>query len=121
MYELTVEDHFAAAHRLREYEGECENLHGHNWRVQVRVVAERLGKLGMVMDFRELKHSLGQVLSELDHTYLNEVPPFDRENPTTENLCRHIAARMGDLLPEGVGVGRVSCWESEKCSASYSP
>jgi 6-pyruvoyltetrahydropterin/6-carboxytetrahydropterin synthase len=119
MYELHVEDHFAAAHRLREYEGECENLHGHNWRVLVRVAAPVLDGLGMVMDFRRLRECLRQVLSGLDHHYLNEVPPFDVQNPTTENLCRHIAQGMADLLPPGVSVRAVRCWESDGCSASY--
>ncbi|MFO8006171.1 MAG: 6-carboxytetrahydropterin synthase QueD [Candidatus Brocadiia bacterium] len=121
MYELTVEDHFSAAHNLRGYQGECEKLHGHNWLVQVRVQAEQLDKLEMVVDFRELRYALKQVLGPLDHAYLNDVPPFDEQNPTTENMCRYIAEALGDLLPEHVQVQRVTCWESEKCSASYVP
>jgi len=121
MYELSVETSFAAAHNLREYEGECEKLHGHNWRVQVVVAADTLDRLGMVMDFRELKGALNGVLEDLDHTYLNEVPPFDEVNPTTENLCRHIARRLAERLPCNVSVRRVSCWESQKCGASYLP
>ena len=121
MYELTVEATFAAAHNLREYQGECERLHGHNWRVEVCVAAEGLDRLGMVMDFRDLKAALDGVLQELDHTYLNDVPPFDKSNPTTENLCRHIAARLAAGLPCNVSVRRVSCWESDKCGASYMP
>ncbi len=78
MYELTIEAHFAAAHNLREYQGECENLHGHNWRVEVVVGAGELDRLGMVMDFRDLKGALGGVLRQLDHKYINDVPPFDR-------------------------------------------
>jgi len=80
-----------------------------------------LDRLGMVMDFRRLKECLRQVLSELDHSYLNEVPPFDTQNPTTENLCRYIAEGMAQRLPPGVSVGRVRCWESERCSATYAP
>ena len=121
MYELSVEDHFAAAHSLRGYQGECERLHGHNWRVEVRLSAEGLDDLGMVLDFRDLKSALGAVLDELDHRHLNEVPPFDRLNPTTENLCRHIADRLREGLPAHVAVQRVTCWESERCSASYMP
>jgi len=121
MYELSVEDHFAAAHRLRHYQGECENLHGHNWRVRVELAAEDLDGLGMVMDFRDLKKALKDVLSELDHTYLNEREPFDAVNPTTENICRHIADRLGPALPPQVSVRRVTCWESEKCGSSYVP
>ncbi len=121
MYELTIEAVFAAAHNLREYQGECENLHGHNWRVEVVVAAAELDRLGMVMDFRELKGALGEVLQGLDHKYLNDVPPFDTLNPTTENLCRTIAGALCEKLPCNVSIRRVSCWESEKCGASYTP
>lgn len=120
-YELTVEDTFAAAHNLREYEGECEKLHGHNWRVRVCLSAGGLDDLGMVADFRDVKAALGEVLAALDHEYLNEVAPFDAVNPTTENLCRYIAEQLQGRLPSRVSVRRVTCWESAKCSASYTP
>lgn len=120
-YELLIEDTFAAAHNLRGYRGDCERLHGHNWRVEVLVAAEELDELGMVIDFRELKERLGEVLAELDHTHLNEVKPFDEVNPTTENICRHVAEQLRDKLPRRVSIRRVSCWESEKCGASYVP
>jgi len=121
MYELTVEGTFSSAHNLREYEGECENLHGHNWRVVVVLGAEGLNRLGMVMDFRDLKAALKRVMEPLDHSYLNETPPFDALNPTTENICRHIAGELGKILPPGIAVRRVSCWESERCGAGYIP
>jgi 6-pyruvoyltetrahydropterin/6-carboxytetrahydropterin synthase len=121
MYELTIEDTFAAAHNLRGYPGNCERLHGHNWRVEVRVAAADLDELGMVMDFRELKEHLTGVLAGLDHTYLNEVKPFDAVNPTTENICRYIAEQLGAALPRRISIRRISCWESDKCSASYEP
>lgn len=121
MFELTVEDSFAAAHNLRGYQGDCERLHGHNWRVEVRVAAAKLDGLGMVMDFRQLKAHLADALKELDHKYLNEVKPFDAVNPTTENICCYIADRLRGTLPRGVSIRRVSCWESDTCSASYEP
>jgi len=121
VYELTIEDHFAAAHKLRDYHGECEHLHGHNWRVQVQVAAGKLDRLGMVADFKDLKAALEGVLGRLDHKYLNEVPPFDRENPTTENLCRFVAEQLAPELPERVVVRHVRCWESEQYSACYTP
>ncbi|MFW6189288.1 MAG: 6-carboxytetrahydropterin synthase QueD [Planctomycetota bacterium] len=121
MYELFIEDHFSAAHNLREYRGECESLHGHNWRVKVGLAAEELDGMGMVLDFRELKSALGEVLEALDHQYLNETPPFDEINPTTENMSRHIAERLADRLPRRVSIRRVTCWESDRCSASYLP
>jgi len=121
VYELSVEDSFAAAHNLRGYPGECERLHGHNWRVQVRLACEQLNELGLVMDFRQVKTELRAVLEPLDHGYLNEIEPFDRLNPSTENICRYIAERLGPRLPAGVRLTRVSCWESEGCGSSYVP
>lgn len=121
MYEITVEGGFAAAHNLRQYKGECERLHGHNWRVEVCLAAQELDALGMVTDFRHVKCALAKVLDELDHRYLNEVPPFDRLNPTTENLCRHVAESFGAHLPSQIAIRRVTCWESDGCRASYMP
>jgi 6-pyruvoyltetrahydropterin/6-carboxytetrahydropterin synthase len=121
VYELKVEKTFAAAHHLREYEGQCERLHGHNWRVEVVLGADELDHQGMVMDFRCVKEALDGVVDGLDHHYLNEIEPFDTLNPTTENLCRFIAEELGGVLPDHVSVRRVSCWESEKCAASYIP
>ena len=121
MYELSVQGNFSAAHNLRGYKGDCERLHGHNWRVQVHLAADELDGLGMVMDFRDVKGLLNEILSELDHRYLNEVKPFDVQNPTTENLCRHIADRLAQGLPDRVAVRRVTCWESENCGSSYVP
>jgi 6-pyruvoyltetrahydropterin/6-carboxytetrahydropterin synthase len=121
MYELTIEASFAAAHNLRGYQGECEKLHGHNWRVEAVVAASELDHLGMVMDFRDLKAALGSVLQGFDHTYLNDVEPFTELNPTTEDLCRVIAGRLAERLPRSISIRRVSCWESEKCGASYLP
>jgi 6-pyruvoyltetrahydropterin/6-carboxytetrahydropterin synthase len=119
MFELTVHDGFAAAHNLRGYKGQCENLHGHNWRVTVVVGADELDELGMVMDFRDIKKALSEVLERLDHGYLNEVEPFDEINPTTEYLSRYIADELESNLPSRVSVRRVSCWESERCGATY--
>jgi queuosine biosynthesis protein QueD len=120
-FELTVEGEFAAAHNLRQYEGDCERLHGHNWRVRVCLSADELNGLGMVADFRDVKAALAAVLEALDHRYLNEVAPFDKLNPTTENLCRHIAEGLREKLPRHISIRRVTCWESDRCSASYLP
>jgi 6-pyruvoyltetrahydropterin/6-carboxytetrahydropterin synthase len=119
MFYLRVEADFAAAHQLREYQGKCENLHGHNWRVAVKVKGESLGSQGMLMDFTELKRLLGEVLGRLDHQFLNELPPFDQINPTSENLARHIYQSLAPRLPAGVAMAGTMVWESEKCSAIY--
>lgn len=119
MYELNVESQFSAAHNLRDYKGKCENLHGHNWKVRISVVAAELNPQGMALDFTVLKHNLDEVLSYLDHKYLNDVSPFDGINPTTENLARWISEKIAETLPEKVYVKAVTVWESEKCSATY--
>src|SRR3989304_1721426 len=90
MYELTIISDFAAAHNLRGYEGECENLHGHNWKVEVMVTSKELNKIGLAVDFRVLKKMLEGILEKLDHKYLNEILPFDKENPSSENIARYI-------------------------------
>lgn len=119
MYYLQVEDDFASAHQLREYKGKCENLHGHNWRVLAKVKGRELGAAGMLVDFGILKKLLKDCLSLLDHRFLNELPPFDVINPTSENLARHIFLELGKGLPEGVSVHEITVWESEKCAATY--
>lgn len=120
MFYLQVEDDFASAHQLREYKGKCENLHGHNWRVLIRVKGEQLDKTGMLMDFGILKKLLKDTLDQLDHKFLNETPPFDAINPTSENIARHLYEEIGKRLPDGVVPHAVTVWESEKCAATFS-
>ncbi|MCL5885176.1 MAG: 6-carboxytetrahydropterin synthase QueD [Deltaproteobacteria bacterium] len=119
-YALTVRSSFAAAHRLREYEGNCERLHGHNWLVEVTVESRELGPLGMAVDFRAIKAALHEVLARLDHGYLNDVPPFDAQNPTSENIARFISEEMEKRIPPPPRVSRVTVWESEDARAEYS-
>jgi len=120
MFELIVESDFAAAHFLREYQGRCESLHGHNWRVEVRLQAQELDKLGMVMDFGDVKKFVNRVLDDLDHGCLNEKIPFDTLNPTTENIARYLYHELARQLPDHVRVSRVAAWETDHCGASYS-
>jgi len=120
MYELMVEDNFSAAHQLRGYKGECEKLHGHNWRVQVYVVADRLNDIDIAIDFHELKAYLKDILSHLDHRFLNEIFPFTEINPSSENIARWIYDNMKKKVHhEGVRVAAVTVWESETASATY--
>ncbi len=119
MYELVLKTHFAAAHNLREYHGNCERLHGHNWHIEVRLVGRKLNRLGMLIDFRDAKRLLKQVTDRLDHNYLNEVPPFDRTNPTTENIARFIFDELAKTLPKGVRPASVTSWESQGCGVTY--
>ena len=120
MYELRVEADFSSAHRLREYDGACEKLHGHNWHVEMTVAGDTLNALGMLMDFRELKRILNETVEAFDHCYLNELPEFQEQNPTTENCARLIFQRCARRMPEGVTVRDITVWESPKCRATYS-
>ena len=120
-YELFIQAEFSAAHNLRAYQGKCERLHGHNWRVELRLEGDRLNDEGMLLDFVEAKRLLAQALEPFDHVHLNEVPPFDRLNPSSENLARVIAESAAARLPANVRVASVTVWESDRCSATYRP
>jgi 6-pyruvoyltetrahydropterin/6-carboxytetrahydropterin synthase len=123
MFELKVTQHFAAAHNLREFGGRCENLHGHNWFVEAVVRAEELDKIGLALDFGLLKTHLKAVLEMLDHKYLNELPDFQSQNPSSENIARFIFQHLAPLVErETSGRARlhsISAWESENASATY--
>jgi len=121
MYKLDIETDFSAAHNLRGYEGKCENLHGHNYRVKVRISGSELDNTGMLADFKVLKKIIEEVAGRLDHAYLNEVEPFNEVNPTAENIARVICEGVQRLLPEGLKASAVWCWESDRCSAGYFP
>jgi 6-pyruvoyltetrahydropterin/6-carboxytetrahydropterin synthase len=120
LYTLTVRSSFAAAHLLREYDGNCERLHGHNWRVEAIVEAEELDSRGMAIDFRTMKGALHDILSGLDHKYLNEVPPFDAENPSSENIARYIYEEMEGKISAPARIARVVVWESDDARAEFS-
>jgi 6-pyruvoyltetrahydropterin/6-carboxytetrahydropterin synthase len=120
-YELFITADFSAAHNLRQYRGKCERLHGHNWRVDLRLAGDKLNAEGMLLDFVEAKRLLGLVIEGFDHAYLNEVPPFDKLNPSSENLARVIAEAVAALLPGHVRLASVTVWESDRCSATYKP
>lgn len=120
MYELTVISDFAAAHNLRQYEGECENLHGHNWKVEVTVATKKLNKVGLGVDFKILKRTLKNILERLDHKYLNEIPSFDKENPSSENIARYIFKQLQkEIKDKNIKTARVKVWESENAAAVY--
>lgn len=120
LYTLTVRSSFAAAHRLREYEGNCERLHGHNWQIEATVESEALDDLGMAVDFRAMKGALHDVLSRLDHKFLNEIPPFDRQNPSSENIARYLFEEIEGKLPAPARLSRVTVWESDDARAEFS-
>jgi 6-pyruvoyltetrahydropterin/6-carboxytetrahydropterin synthase len=120
MYELSIEVGFAAAHQLRGYKGNCENMHGHNWRVQISVTAERLNEIDIAIDFRDLKKRAGEVIAPLDHAFLNEVFPFTEKNPSSENIAKWIFDSLKKKInDENLRVSAVTVWESDTASASY--
>jgi 6-pyruvoyltetrahydropterin/6-carboxytetrahydropterin synthase len=120
MFELNIRKEFSAAHRLREYRGKCEALHGHNWKVEVFVASTKLNKIGIVIDFREIKDCLNVILEDLDHTYLNEIPYFKKHNPTSENIAQYIFNRLKPQIARfKVKLIKVTVWESDNANASY--
>lgn len=123
MYELKVETDFAAAHRLTMVGEKCENLHGHNWKVEVVVAGKELDAGGVLLDFGIIKGHVRQIMSTLDHKYLNELEFFDDGTPpSSENIARYIADALASRLDvPGVRVSRVSAWESKDACATYIP
>ncbi|MBT3346992.1 MAG: 6-carboxytetrahydropterin synthase QueD [Thiotrichales bacterium] len=124
-FKLQVVSDFAAAHSLRDYPGDCQKLHGHNWKVEVEVVASELDDLGMAVDFKKIKQITKEATDRLDHSYLNELDPFNRINPTAENIARTLFKDIGKKLDSAkinstAQIERVTIWETERASASYS-
>ncbi|MEE8328476.1 MAG: 6-carboxytetrahydropterin synthase QueD [Thermodesulfovibrionia bacterium] len=120
MYELMIEAQFSSAHQLRGYKGKCENLHGHNWKVQVMVSSEKLNETGLVIDFDELKKTVEELLSTLDHFVLNEIFPFTELNPSSENIAKWIYDSLKKKTTNrNIALVSVTVWESETASATY--
>jgi 6-pyruvoyltetrahydropterin/6-carboxytetrahydropterin synthase len=121
MYRLMIKTSFAAAHNLINYQGDCENLHGHNWRVEVVVAAKELDKAGLGIDFKILKKQTNSLLDELDHKYLNDLAPFKNDSPSSENISRYLFDRLSETLNnDNITVEKINVWESENACASYS-
>jgi len=122
MYQISVKQHFDAAHFLRGYHGRCEALHGHSFQVVVKVKSSRVDDIGIAYDFTELKQHLADVLSRFDHTCLNDVPPFNTINPSSENIASTIYDELQTKLATApVSISCVEVWESPQSGAAYSP
>lgn len=119
-YEIIVESNFSAAHQLRGYKGKCENLHGHNWKVQVVFAKMSLNKIGLVLDFVKAKRLLEKILSELDHKNINRIGLFKKNNPTSELIAKFIFDRLKKLAKNQATLKKVSVWETPTSCASYS-
>jgi 6-pyruvoyltetrahydropterin/6-carboxytetrahydropterin synthase len=123
MFEVSVEDSFAAGHALRGYRGKCENPHGHNYKVQVTLAGETLNDIGLLYDFKDLKSALNQIIDRLDHQYLNDVEPFRALNPSAENMAKYFYDEANTLLRAAtngrVRVKLVKIWETDTTTATY--
>jgi len=122
MYKVSVEHHFDAAHALRGYKGKCESVHGHRFKVVAKVTATKLDDTGLAYDFTELKAKLKAILEKFDHTLINEVPPFDKLNPSSENIAAAIYRELKKGLKEvPVILDAVEVWESPTSGVEYKP
>jgi len=121
MFRLKVQDYFSSAHYLRNYKGSCENLHGHNWKVELLVEGSQLNNLDLLIDFKILKSILKETLDELDHKLLNEIPYFKNVNPSSERLAEYIFKKIKDKLSQysNIKVKEVTVYETDKVSATY--
>ena len=116
MYEIRVTEEFCGAHNLRHYKGQCEELHGHNWKVEISIYSKTLDKTGMVIDFKIVKDKLRKILQILDHKYLNDIPYFRKINPTSENIAEFVHNKLSALIKKKI---KVTIWETSSSSASF--
>jgi 6-pyruvoyltetrahydropterin/6-carboxytetrahydropterin synthase len=126
MYILTIEDYISAAHQLKGYKGKCENIHGHNWKVEISVYGQKLNDIGILIDFHDLKDMLKEVLQQFDHKNLNDVKEFTKQNPSSELLSKIIYQKLDKMLKQysrtnktNINVLSVTVWESATCRSTY--
>lgn len=121
MFELEIITQFGAAHQLRNYNGKCENLHGHNWKIEVYVKGEELDKDGMLVDFKIVKYKTEEIIERFDHKFLNDLECFSEINPSSENIAKYIYEELEkEINNKKVKVSRVTAWESDTACATYS-
>lgn len=122
MFELKILTHFSAAHQLTMVAKKCENLHGHNWKVEVCIKGDRLNEAGVVIDFGIVKKHVKEIMGRLDHRFLNQLPEFSDVAPSSENIAVYIAKSLMEMIKEpGITVSRVTTWESDDACATYYP
>ncbi len=119
MYYLSIDTVLSAAHFLEGYEGDCAKIHGHNWKIRITVKTNKLDKVGMGLDFKAIKDCSWQVLGKYDHHCLNEIAPFNKINPTAENLAKFLYDEITRLLPESIAMHKISLWETENYLVEY--
>jgi 6-pyruvoyltetrahydropterin/6-carboxytetrahydropterin synthase len=124
MFQVTVDEDFSAGHALRGYKGKCENPHGHNYKVRVTLEGPRLDSIGLLCDFTHLKRVIRDIISGVDHKFLNDQAPFDAINPSAENLAKYFydeTSRQMTATPEGARIASITVWETDTASATYWP
>ena len=123
MFEVCVENTFAAGHALRNYHGKCENVHGHNYRVRVTIEGEQLDATGLLVDFVEIKRLANTVIDKLDHQFINDVAPFDTINPSAENIAKYFYDEIcsGLKTDTPARISEVRVWETDVSAAAYRP
>ena len=120
IYTLKIVTDFASAHTLRDYPGDCARMHGHNWKVEVEVMAQELDKVGMAIDFKVIKRATRDIAGRLDHRYLNDIEPFTVQNPTAENIAKYFySALSNELNNSTISVHSVTLWETERACVRY--
>lgn len=120
VYRTFIDTSFSAAHQLRGYEGSCGDLHGHTWTVRVEVEMYKLNNLGITIDFRDLEEKTVSLLEKFDHRCMNQISPFDKKNPTAENLASYVYHNVEEFLPDNAKIIQVIVWESENYGVKYS-
>ena len=118
MFELSISDHIAAAHFLKGYQGPCKDLQGHTWKIEVTIQSKELNSIGLVVDFQETKKKLKEFLTHLDHVSLNDLPAFQKNNPSTENLAKYIFQEFSKQC-QPFKLTKVRVWESDTASITY--
>ncbi len=122
MFEVSVEYTFAAGHALRGYKGKCENVHGHNYKVQLAIAGEELDSTGLLVDFVEVRKKIKDLVERLDHRFLNDLAPFDKLNPSAENIAKYFCDELQPPVQKrGLRVSAVTIWETDTTSATYRP
>lgn len=119
MFILKITTDFSSAHSLRDYPGDCSRFHGHNWDIEISVCSKALNKIGMAIDFRKIKEKVKIVTKRLDHRYLNDIAPFDKINPTAENIAKYIFEEVEKLINDDVEIKQVTIWENKTSAATY--
>jgi 6-pyruvoyltetrahydropterin/6-carboxytetrahydropterin synthase len=122
MFQVSVDEEFSAGHALRGYQGKCENVHGHNYKVRVTLQGPRLDSIGLLCDFTHIKRAIRQIIAGVDHKFLNDQAPFDTVNPSAENLAKYFYEETTRQLPdsaEGARITSITIWETDATSATY--